>query len=179
MPISANFDIDGMFEGIYRMFDEALVESIIEAMRLACLDTVSDAKQLDTYKDRTGNLRSSIGYGIYDNGEKVEDYFQANPVAAGVIKEEYKHKTEEGVKTGVREVEIGGDGEDGVKGGRELVEDIAKGFPNGVVAIVVAGVDYALWVEGNGKDVISGPCLRLKALLENNFQKIRDVYKNG
>ena len=36
----------------------------------------------------------------------------------------------------------------------------------GFVAVVVAGADYALYVESKGYDVISGPCNELNGLLK-------------
>jgi hypothetical protein len=186
MPIKAKFNLDKLLGEVYRKYEEEIKPAIIEAVRHACLETVAAAKQLDTYKDRTGNLRSSIGFVIYDNGEKASSYFQAEPVAAGVVQEEYSYETKEGIKTAVREVATGGDGEEGKKSGEELADDIAKGLPNGIVAVIVAGMDYALWVEsgggkGNkkGRDVISGPCLNLKSLLEENLQKLGDLHKDG
>jgi hypothetical protein len=179
MPVKANFNLDGIFGEIYRIYEEEIKPSIIEAVGHACMDTVSAAKQIDTYKDRTGNLRSSIGYVIYDSGQKIDSFFQANPVASGVTRENYRYETKEGIKTGVREVKTGGDGESGKKSGKDLAEEVAIGFPNGIVAIIVAGMDYALWVESNGLDVISGSCLALKSLLQEKMQIIRDIYKNG
>ncbi|MDR2139778.1 MAG: hypothetical protein LBP50_09555 [Tannerella sp.] len=179
MPVKAKFNLDDLFGKIYRLYEEEMKPAVIEAVRQACLETVANAKSLDTYKDRTGNLRSSIGFAIYDGGEKVNGYFQAEPVPEGAVREVYSYKTKEGMKTGSREVKTGGDGEEGVKSGQELADGIAGGFPDGIVAVIVAGMDYALWVESNGLDVITGSCLGLKSLLEENLRNIGEAYKNG
>ena len=41
-------------------------QAVVEAFSKACLDVVKQAKSLDTYQDQTNQLRSSIGYQIYD-----------------------------------------------------------------------------------------------------------------
>jgi hypothetical protein len=179
MPIKAKFNLDDLFGKIYRRYEEKIKPSVMEAVGLACMEAVAAAKQKDTYKDRTGNLRSSIGYAIYDSGKRVASFFQENPVAPGVIREKYKYKTKEGVKTGVRDVETGGSGAGGTKGGKKLADEVGRYFPDDIVAVIVAGMDYALWVESNGLDVISGSCLELKSLLGEKMQAIRDRYRYG
>jgi hypothetical protein len=178
MPIKAKYNIDDLIGEIYWEYKGQVVPSFVEAVILACMDTVNEAKQLNTYRDITGNLRSSIGFVVYRDGEEVYCYFQAEPVPQGTLQEEYQYETKEGIKTGFREVETGGDGEAGKKSGQEIAEEIAKKFPNGIAAVIVAGMDYSLWVESRGDDVISGPCLRLNSRLLENFRKIRAVFRN-
>lgn len=154
MPINSNFDLDAVFEGINRKFDEQIIPAIIEQLESVCIEIVAEAKQLDTYKDRTGNLRSSIGYVIYKDGKKIGQLFTASP---------------------------GKDSKDGgvsaVKKGEQIADEAARSWPTGIVAVIVAGMDYALYVESNGKDVITGPSLKIKNMLRERLQDIKDVYK--
>lgn len=88
---------------------------------------VEEARLMGSYKDRTGNLRSSVGYGVYRDGQQV----MVSPF--------------EQVK----------DGADGSIEGKRLLDKLATKFPSGYVLIVVAGMNYAYYVEARGYNVIS------------------------
>ena len=77
------------------------------------------------FYDHTGNLRSSIGYLIEENGKEYKKKF--NKVA---------------------------DGDVGKDKGVESAKKIAEQY-NGLVLCVVAGMEYGLYVESKGYDVIS------------------------
>ena len=138
MAIKAKFDIDKLFEGVYAKVED-IQDAVIEAIKAACLDTVRNARGLNTYKDRSGLLRSSIGFVIYDHGKKVAENFEA-------INGE---KSSEGTTVG-----------------KSVAEQAAASWTNCIVSVVVAGADYALYVESKGYDVISGPCNELNSLLQ-------------
>lgn len=141
MAIKAKFDIDKLFEGVYAKVED-IQDAVIEAIKAACLDTVRNARGLDTYKDKTTLLRSSIGFVIYDHGKKVTDNFEARN---------------------------GEKGSEGAAIGKKVAEQAAASWPNCIVAVVVAGADYALYVESKGYDVISGPCNELNSLLQQRL----------
>jgi len=86
---------------------------------------VKSAREQDTYKDRTGNLRSSIGYVILYNGQQMFESFKS---AGGPL---------------------------GVGKAKEVIEEVKTKYPRGFVLIGVAGMDYAAAVEAKGYDVIS------------------------
>lgn len=88
-----------------------------------CLNT---ARQTNSYKDQTGNLRSSLGYVIAMDGKIVHN------------------STFEIVK----------DGGDGKKSGIQFAKEIVRQFPEGIVFVVVAGMHYAQYVSATGRDVI-------------------------
>ena len=71
---------------------------------------------MGTYKDQTTNLRNSIGYFIFHNGELVHE---KNEIVTN------KSKVEEFIK------------------------------PSGFQMILIAGMNYASWVESKGYNVIS------------------------
>lgn len=138
MSIIANINIDELFKGVYDKMDD-ITDAVLQAIIAACTQTVAKARSLRTYTDRTALLRSSIGFIVYDHGQKVIDDFQEADGASAA---------------------------EGVAQGRQLAETSAKEHPAAIVAVVVAGADYALYVESKGDDVITGPCSELNNLLE-------------
>lgn len=149
MGIEPKFDIDEIFKRVNEKVN-AIVLGVQEAMIKTCLEITTNAKQLNTYEDQTNNLRSSIGYIIYNKGEKIAEHFTQS--GAGT--------KESGTK--------------GVSSGRKAAESAANDFPEDLVGVIVAGEDYALYVESKGYDVISGPCLEAYPILEKNLKLIFD-----
>ncbi len=133
---------------------ERIFESVKEAYLLACMEAVNFARTVDTYKDRTNNLRSSIGFVLYYNGELVHEDFQLAGKGAGMSKNK------------------GPEGPEGMKSGQELAHEVAKMHNEGFVAIIVAGMHYALYVEANGFDVLTGATLNLPEKLREHFTAI-------
>ena len=144
--IVAKFDIDKLFAGVYEAVD-IITATVVDAMQMACLEVTQNAKLLNTYKDRTHLLRSSIGFVIYNHGEKVAESFGSTGGEKG----------SEGVEKGKRMAE-------------EAAAQAAAQYPNDIVAVIVAAADYALYVESKGYDVISGPCSELNAILSKYIQ---------
>lgn len=130
-----------------------IFESVKEAYLRACMDAVNHARTTDTYKDRTGNLRSSIGYVLYFNGQLVHENFQMSGVRMGGSNTEAK-------------------GSKGTKSGRDLAHEVALKHPTGFVAVIVAGMNYALFVEAKGFDVLTGATLNLPKHLKGYFMDI-------
>jgi hypothetical protein len=141
-------NLDEIFGNVFKKFEEQIIPALLEQIESICIEVVNEAKQLDTYKDQTGNLRSSIGYVIYNNGKKINEKFE--------------------------QVEGGADG---VKTGAQIADDAAKEYKQGIVAVIVAGMDYALAVESKGYDVLTGPTGNIFSMLLERLQDIKDVYK--
>ena len=78
------------------------------------------------FHDQTGNLRSSIGYMVFVDGVAVHSFYEA-------------------VKGG----------SEGVKAGEALAKKAGQG-QQGVCLVVTAGMNYALYLETKGRDVITG-----------------------
>jgi len=107
-------------------------------------DFVNKARSNNTYQDQTGNLRSSIGYVIAKNGR--------------ILKRDYKQI---------------GDGNKGVTDGLNLADKAAAEHPNGIVLIVTAGMEYGLYVESMGYDVLSGSIPNRSQVLSSFHQMIK------
>jgi hypothetical protein len=105
-------------------------EKTIEVAQYMGEEFVNKAREMDTYRDRTGNLRSSIGYVIVLDGKLVDQNFK--PSAQGTDK-----------NTGTAKA-------------IEFAEELAGQYPSGLILIGVAGMEYAAYVEAKGYDVITG-----------------------
>jgi hypothetical protein len=125
---------------------------VIAALTQACEKMIRDAKALDTYKDQTNNLRSSIGYAIYQNGVMVTSVFS---------------------KSGIGDK---GDGIKGIERGRQIADEIATGY-TGIIAVVVAGMNYASEVEARGKDVLTGTVIQANDFIKDAFTKAKIKYE--
>ena len=108
--IVAKFDIDKLFAGVYEAVD-IITATVVDAMQMACLEVTRNAKLLNTYKDRTHLLRSSIGFVIYNHGKKVAESFGS---------------------TG------GEKGSEGVEKGKRMAEEAAAQYPNDIVVGIIA-----------------------------------------
>ena len=98
----------------------------IEAMAYIGDDFVNAARSIRTYEDDTGNLRASIGYSVVKDGEIVSF---GNPGG-----------TSEGENEASDFVNL----------------KVAEGPQEGIYLIVFAGMEYALYVEARGYDVLTG-----------------------
>ena len=127
MGISANFninDIDATFKALLAEVDRQLIESLTrvgeEAVKLA--KTIPPERG---FKDRTRNLRSSIGYVVLVDGKPVN-------VAFAAVK----------------------GGHAGVNEGQRLALQVGS-KTEGYALVVVAGMNYAVHVESKGRDVLT------------------------
>lgn len=104
-------------------------------------EAVKIAREKGSYMDVTGNLRSSIGYCILADG---------NPVVNGKT-ERFEGKS--------------GSGSEGAAASQALLSKLKSKFPQGVVLIVCAGMNYAAYVENvRHKDVLTSAELRAEEL---------------
>lgn len=87
---------------------------------------LNTARSTNSYKDQTGNLRSSLGYVIAVDGRV------ANMSDFQTVKQ----------------------GKDGSEQGAAFAKKLVRCFPHGVCLIVVAGMEYAVHVKNKGYDVL-------------------------
>lgn len=103
------------------------------------------ARQTNSYKDRTGNLRSSLGYVIvYDGRIAFESGFQ-------VVKQ----------------------GNEGATSGADYARRLAAQHPDGYALIVVAGKEYAAYVSARGFDVLDSAELTAERETARMMQKLK------
>ncbi len=149
MEIRPKFDIDQLFADVGRKVN-IFVQGVVEAVEKTCLEITTAAKQLDTYQDQTNVLRSSIGYVVYQRGEKVAEFFA--PAGVG----------------------LDGSGAEGIDLGKRIANEAATEWPNDIVGCMVAGADYALYVESKGYDVLTGPASLLLTTFQKNLRLVMD-----
>jgi hypothetical protein len=155
---------------------ERILESVKEAYELSCMAAVNRAKMTDTYKDRTNNLRSSIGYVLYYNGEMVSEFFEAGGRGTGGGGE-VSFTTSNGTEVSFTAAAKDSSGQEGVNTGRSLANMIAlRHATSGFVAIIIAGMHYALYVEAMGYDVLTSSTLDITKDLQEYFDIINKEY---
>ena len=114
----------GMFERLQDRTDEVIKTLLARAGE----EFITLARSIRTYKDRTGNLRSSTGYAIFKDGRRVgSSVFNANV-------------GEPGKK----------DGEKGVTAGEQMARAVGRTHSKGYVLVC-----YAAAVEAKGYDVVT------------------------
>ena len=120
--------LKGNIDATFAAFLEEVERQIIESLCRIGEEVVTLAKLIPSergFTDRTGNLRSSIGYVVCKDGQPIKIAFEA--VKGG----------HEGVHTGQKlALEVGANSE-------------------GYTLVVVAGMNYAVYVESKGRDVLT------------------------
>lgn len=121
-----------------------------------CVTKVRDRSAKESWIDRTGNLRSSVGYAIYDHGrEFVKSAF-------AVVKEGSKGKSV----------------------GEQMINSLANQYADVYAFVVVAAMNYADYVESlENKDVLASTELwarsvvetRIKTAIDNAINKINSM----
>lgn len=150
MGIQANFDMEAIRRYAYSKRDE-WEENTLNALRVACIKMVDRAKSTKTYKDQTHKLRSSIGCVLYHNGVEVFNYFESKGGEMG----------EQGVSQGLSFA-------------RSKAEESGDHF---LVAVIVAGAEYARYVEAKGLDVLTGSSYGFKADVESELKSVMGAFQ--
>ena len=146
MPIKCDktfADIDKMFLEIARIINEEIVRTL-KYLGEQCNKRIRDRSAKESWIDRTGNLRSSIGYAVFSYGKKqVESTFKA------VLQ-----------------------GKEGIEAGKRYVDELASLYAKAYALVVVAGMSYAEYVEAiESKDVLASTELWARTKMEEYMQK--------
>jgi hypothetical protein len=149
LTIRPKFNVNDIRSAVERRL-EKVENAILFRLQLIGEKFVTNARTNANFTDRTGNLRSSIGYVISKNGETVSENFKN----AGT----------------------GPDGKTGVGKSKEIAAKVAGFFPKGFALVVVAGMEYAAAVESKNYDVITSSSLiaedELRKAIEGLNEKI-------
>lgn len=124
---------------------ERVFINVLERIGQEC---IIEARNNGNYTDQTGNLRSSIGYAIFNNGKIISS------------------SSFESIKNG----------KEGQKQGRDLVKSLVSEFNQNIVLVVVAGMNYAAYVETK-RNVISSSELLAKQQAKIILEKLGFVKK--
>lgn len=146
-----------------------LYEVIITKLEYRGEDFIGKARSTRTYKDRTANLRNSIGYAVVHNKKVVKINFP-NDAAPGMDLKMRRGEILTSAKAKARREARKG----GAKEGMEFIRDIIKSKieDNGFYLICVAGKNYAIYVESKGFDVITGTAKAMNGKVEADIKRI-------
>ncbi len=149
MPIKCTTD-PRRFDELVKTIREIVFSEIKNTLSFLgeqCVRRIKDRSAEESWIDQTGNLRSSIGYAIYDYGKKMmQSSFDT------VL-----------------------NGSEGSAEGKRFVNELATQFANVYALVVVAGMNYAAYVEAiESKDVLASTELWAKAKVNDYVSKARE-----
>lgn len=127
---------------------ERLLREQIEVLKITGEKAVQQQTVTHKYLNQTGNLSSSVGYTILLDGR---------PIWGGGFKPAKGEK---------------GDGEEGAKNGKEFIESLYSEYSKGLVLLLVAGMNYAAYVENMGLDVLTTAELTAEKLLPELLKEL-------
>lgn len=119
-------------------------EQLLKTFAFVGEQCVVEARESGSYMDQTGNLRSSIGYVVFNEGAV------------------YKMSAFEQVK----------EGKLGAINGKSYATSLASQFPNSIALVVVAGMNYASYVSAKGYDVLDTAELKADELVPSLLEKL-------
>lgn len=146
MAITPGFNIQTL-KDLLDSVPKILAEEVIRAFSYLgeqCVKMVRDRSADASWYDHTGNLRSSIGYAVIEDGKKIiESAFKQ--VGAGAL---------------------------GPVEGRKMIDELAVQYARTYALVVVAGMEYAEFVEAmKGKDVLSSTKIWAKSKISGYIEK--------
>jgi len=129
------------------IFGTEVMEATISVLTYVGESFVNSARNIATYHDQTGNLRSSIGYVIGIDGT--------------IVKKNLSDARFKGVSTGGKERAV------------EIAKEILNENKKGYVLVGFAGMEYAAAVESKGFDVITNSVPAAGSLLKELKQYLK------
>lgn len=158
MSITPQFtkeDIQRRFDNFAKRIEEESIR-ILQELGVKCVKEALDNRG---YTDQTGALNSSTGYIVFKNGEAV---------VTGNFRTVIGLRQEKAKKI-----------EDGATKGQELAEKVGKANSTGLVLVVVAGMNYALFVEAKGFNVLSSAEHLAEQELPRMIAELKEDIKNA
>lgn len=143
MPIK-NLTPEGAISDFIGQQVERITSALIYNLCAVGEQVLNQARSTNSYKDQTGNLRSSLGYVVVVDG-RVADI------------------------SGFAEVK---NGQEGSKTGADYARELARKYPKGIVLIVCAGMNYAAYVSAKGYDVLDSAELLAERLVPQMLRKL-------
>lgn len=145
MPITNTDKVKNAFYNYVIEQVEGARIGAINALNYVGLQCVTEARKSGKYTDQTGNLRSSIGYVVLEDGK---------PVKKGTFNKVLATANEAEVKS------------------NELITRLASTYNTGLVLVVVAGMDYAAYVEARGYNVLNSAETLAKTLVPKMLKQL-------
>lgn len=149
----ANANINDLFKDIENVADKTR-NRIIMAVRLACYEVIKAARNLYCPPETERHKPHAPNY--------IDDTGVLRASLGFVIYER-----------GLRVYENFEAGGEGAQKGLAAAQDLANRFPDKIVAVVVAGAEYAAALESRGYFVLSEPASHLGEYLQTYLSKIK------
>ena len=145
MPITGSKKVSNAFYSYVIKQQQNAKEAAITALNYVGLECINEARQNGKYTDQSGNLRSSINYVVLDDGVAIRkgDFKMVKNTAT-----EAKQKSE------------------------ELIAKLSATYKTGLVLVVVAGMDYAVYVEARGYNVLNSAETLAKKLVPQMLKEL-------
>lgn len=126
---------------------ERLTEALVYNLCAIGEQVLIAARSTNSYKDQTGNLRSSVGYIVAIDGEvvRMSDF---DPSDRGTDKTT------------------------GQNTGKAYAQKLIEQYPKGIVLLVVAGMNYASYVSAKGLDVLDSSELLAERLIPKMLKQL-------
>lgn len=145
MPITNSKKVKASFYNyVIEQVENARIGAI-NALNYVGLECVNEARSSGKYTDRSGNLRSSIGYVVLEDGVQIKK---------GTFNKVLTTATEAEAKS------------------NELMTRLASTYNTGLVLVVVAGMDYAAYVEAKGYNVLNSAETLAKKLVPQMLKQL-------
>ena len=148
MGITPPKDFEKRIEEQLRQQAENTIRMVTESLMEIGMSAVNTIRANHAYKDQTGNLTSSGGCAVVVNGQIIQ---------------------------GSGFPPIKPTGEPGSKAGKAYVQSLAAQFPQGITLIVVAGMNYAAYVERRGIGGMTGGELQATAELDKFLTELKTL----
>lgn len=143
-------------------FEESVIKNLVELGEAAYQTAVERGR----YNNITGNLRSSIGYVVAVDGVVKKEGGFKKIAGRGENYERVSFTTGTGKDVKFWARGKAGDGSEGSQKGLEYARSLATTLKSGITLVVVAGMDYASYVNSRGYDVMDSAEAKVLTMLQ-------------
>ena len=133
------------FNKMLRQEVEKRKQVLIRTMLYCAEEITNAARSTDSYKDQTGNLRSSIGCIVIVDGKIIREY-------------------------GFEQIKQGAQG---VTDGKDYAYSLARQYPKGIAIVAVAGKEYASYVADKGYDVLDSAEILAEEVVTKSLKELK------
>lgn len=168
IQLKYSFDLDALGDVV----TENVRKSIVSVLADVGMQCVAEARDNGNYEDQTGNLRSSIGFAVVVDGKIVTKSGFTQVQGRGENMALVRYKTKAGKEVKFWAKGKSGDGSEGVRQGEQLLDKLASEHSTGICLIVAAGMSYAVYVEGRGKNVLTSAELLAERVIPDTLQQL-------
>ena len=139
--------IEAFFERCFQIIADQ-VRVHLQFLGEQCVNKIRDRSAEESWMDQTGNLRSSIAYAVFENGEKKIQGAFVN----------FNNAVE------------------GIPSAKSLIKKLASEYSDAYALVVVAGMSYAEFVEAlDSKDVLASTRMWAEAKVDRMLDQALDI----